>query len=162
MGFAFLLQTIWDIQSHLLKMKWFILWYTVKGSQHIIAQGPGTIALTWPWQLEAMWRFSRGSLLTVDYPLCRMSQSVVGTGCHAVIGDHYISVGDLFSHGEKKQFLLKHFWALRGFFCGWEAGRRRSKHFYGRLSTSSTLAVWYFVLEAQLWQVQLDTESLHT
>lgn len=149
-GFAFLLQTIRI--NHSIFSKWDCIsrWYTVKGSQHSIAQGAGTIALTWPWQLEAMWRFSRGSLLTVDYPLCRMSQSVVRTGRHAVIGDHYISVGDLFSHGGKKQFLLKHFWALRGFFCGWETGRRRSKHFYRRLSTSSTLAVWYFVLEAQL------------
>ena len=41
-----------------------------------------------------------GITSTVDYPLCRMSQRVVRSSCHAVMGNHYICVVDLFSRGE--------------------------------------------------------------
>lgn len=56
------------------------------------------------------------SFFPLYYPLCRMSQSVVCKGCHAVMGNHYISFVDIFScckvfseHSWGKKFLLKLF-----------------------------------------------------
>lgn len=73
------------------------------------------------------------------------------------MGDHYISVLDLFSCGKvsvytlaKKfeEFLLNRFWTLRGFFfshkCVDEEEAREG------VSTSGALESWYFVVEFQL------------
>lgn len=62
-------------------------------------------------------------VVALDYQLCRMSRSVVRSGCHAVMGNHYISFVDIFSCGQvfseqscEKKFLLKLFLSSKRLF----------------------------------------------